>query len=230
MYTLGIDTSSRTCSIALLKEDCLLIEMTLGDTHSHSRKLLSLIHYALERAALEIDQIDCFAVALGPGSFTGLRIGISTLKGLCMATQKPIVGVSSLEALSYSVPNNPALICPLLDARKKQVYTSLFRYREKKLVRLIEDMVLYPEELIKRINERVIFLGDGVDVYRDLIEEKIGDLALFLPRFFNQPRAASVAGIGMMKHSLGEALDPRDLKPTYIRRSEAEIKWEERQK
>lgn len=206
------------------------MEMILCDTHSHSRKLLSLINDVLERAALRIDQIDCFAVSIGPGSFTGLRIGISTLKGLCLANGKPIVGVSTLEALSYSVPPNPALICPLLDARKKQVYSALFQYREKKLVRLIGDVVLYPEELLKRIDEKVIFVGEGVDVYRGLIEEKIGDLAIFLPRFFNQPRGASIAGIGMMKLSRGETSHPRDLKPAYIRRSEAELKWEERQK
>lgn len=162
MYSLGINTSTKTCSVALLKEHSLIIEITLSDTLSHSRKLLSLINYALDRVKIKISEIDVFAVSTGPGSFTGLRIGIGTLKGLCLATGKPIVGVSTLEALSYSIPYNSALICPILDARNNEVYTSLFRYQDKRLVRLIDDMVISPEELLPKIKEKVIFLGDGV--------------------------------------------------------------------
>jgi len=230
MYSLGIDTSTKTCSVALLKDHSLIIEITLSDNLSHSRKFLSLINYALDKARIKISEIDCFAVSTGPGSFTGLRIGIGTLKGLCLATGKPIVGVSTLEALSYSIPYNSALICPILDARKNEVYTSLFRYQDKRLVRLIDDMVISPEELLPKIKEKVIFLGDGVEVYKDIILEKLDDLAIFLPRFFNQPRGTNVAEIGMIKLNRGETLNLHDLKPTYIRRSEAEIKWKERHK
>jgi tRNA threonylcarbamoyladenosine biosynthesis protein TsaB len=230
MNFLGIDTSTKTCSIAVTKDDSLVTEMTLCNNLSHSRKLLSLIDDTLEKAGIDIDKIDGIAVSTGPGSFTGLRIGIGTVKGLCMAASKPIVGVSTLEVLSYPVPDHSALICPLLDARKKEVYTSLFQYKNNRLTRLAEDMVVSPFEILKRIDEKTIFLGEGAEVYRELIIEKLSDLAVFLPQFFNQPRGASVAAIGLKKYQEGELLSLQDLKPVYIRRPEAEIKWEEKQK
>lgn len=206
-----------------------MIEMTLCDTLSHSRKLLSLINYAVEKIGIDINTIDGYAVSTGPGSFTGLRIGIGTIKGLAMASGKPVVGISTLEALSYSVFLNPALICPILDARKNEVYASLFRYQEGKLVRLIDDMVISPKELLSNINEKTIFLGDAVGVYKDFILEMLDDQALFLPGSFNHPRGSSVANLGALKFNNGEAVNLSDLKPTYIRRSEAEIKWEIKQ-
>jgi tRNA threonylcarbamoyladenosine biosynthesis protein TsaB len=206
-----------------------MIEMTLCDTLSHSRKLLSLINYAVEKIGIDINTIDGYAVSTGPGSFTGLRIGIGTIKGLAMATGKPVVGISTLEALSYSVSLNPALICPILDARKNEVYTSLFRYQDSKLIRLTDDMVISPKELLSNINEKAIFLGDAVSVYKDFILEMLDDQALFLPGSFNHPRGSSVANLGALKFNNGEAVNLNDLKPTYIRRSEAEIKWETKQ-
>jgi tRNA threonylcarbamoyladenosine biosynthesis protein TsaB len=230
MYFLGIDTSTKTCSIAVTKGGSLVTEMTLCNNLSHSRKLLSLIDDTLEKSGTDIRHIDGIAVSTGPGSFTGLRIGIGTVKGLCMAAPKPIIGVSTLEVLSYPVSGHSSLICPLLDARKKEVYTSFFKYKNNKLTRLSEDMVISPLELLKKIDEKTVFIGEGAEVYRNLISEKLNDLAVFLPKSFNQPRGVSVAEVGMMKYKEGELLSLHDLKPAYIRRSEAEIKWEEKEK
>ena len=230
MYFLGIDTSTKTCSTAVTKDDFLVTETTLCNSLSHSKKLLSLIDDTLEKAGIDIHQIDSIAVSTGPGSFTGLRIGIGTVKGLCLAAPKPIIGVSTLEALSCPVSDHSSLICPLLDARKKEVYTSLFRYKNNRLTRLSEDMVISPLELLKKIDEKTVFIGEGAEVYRNMITEKLSDRAVFLPKFFNQPRGVCVAKMGMMKYREGEISGLHDLKPAYIRRSEAEIKWEEKKK
>jgi tRNA threonylcarbamoyladenosine biosynthesis protein TsaB len=182
MKVLGIDTSTMTGSIGLIEDDRPLGQYSLSIEVTHSERLMNAIDRLLEGVRIKLDSIDGFAVSIGPGSFTGLRIGLGTVKGLCMATGKHAASVSTLEALASNMPFCSNLICPVLDARKKEVYTALFRYNaDGRIIRLTEDMVLSPDLLVEKIQEPAVFSGDGVYVYRDFLKKRLGDYAFFAP-------------------------------------------------
>jgi tRNA threonylcarbamoyladenosine biosynthesis protein TsaB len=167
---------------------------------------------------------DGFAVTTGPGSFTGLRIGISTVKGLGFATKKPVAGVSTLDALAYQFPLFPHLICPVLDARKGQIYTALYESTgHMKWKRVIEDCAVEPGEWLKQVHDPCLFVGDGTFVYAELIREILGDLAHFAPAYLNRVRASVVGYIGMKQILDGQTTDV-ELVPHYIRKPDAKIK------
>ena len=226
MKILGIDTSTMTGSIGLIEDDRPLGQYSLSIEVTHSERLMNAIDRLLEGVRVKLDAIDGFAVSIGPGSFTGLRIGLGTVKGLCMATGKHAVSVSTLEALASNMPFCSNLICPILDARKKEVYTALFKYSaDGRIIRLTEDMVLSPELLVEQIQEPVVFSGDGVYVYRDFLKKRLGGYAFFAPVNSILPSGLSVAGIGMDRLKRGETIKDTEV-PAYIRKSEAEVKLE----
>jgi tRNA threonylcarbamoyladenosine biosynthesis protein TsaB len=172
--------------------------------------------------------LDGWAISLGPGSFTGLRIGVSTVKGLSFATGKPVAGVSTLDVLASQIAPTSHLICPILDARKKEVYAAFYRYGEGDcLKRLSTYMAIRPEDLAKKIEQPTIFLGNGVKTYGDFLLSALPSLAIFPPALLHLPHGSTVAKLGFELLEKGERLDISAFTPIYVRPSEAEIKWQE---
>ena len=171
-----------------------------------------------------LSQVEGIAVAVGPGSFTGLRIALSTAKGLAVAADKPLVGVSTLEAMAWTLPFCAYLICPILDARKGEIYCSLFRHEGGRLIRVMDEAALSPDILISRIQEQTVFIGDGLAVYADLLKGRLKELALFPPFSQRGGRAAAVAELGRRRFLQGERDEISGLAPRYLRPSEAELR------
>jgi tRNA threonylcarbamoyladenosine biosynthesis protein TsaB len=229
MRVLGIDTSTLCGSVGLIEGEQVLCEYSLNRKISHSERVLKTIDRVLEDSGVLIGEIDGFAISIGPGSFTGLRIGVSVVKGLAFATGKPVAGVSTLDALAQNVRYSPYLICPLLDARKGEVYTALYRNSGKDgLIKLSPEMAMKPVDLLEKIEEKALFLGNGVYPYGDLICRKLGDMAHIAPFPFNFVHGAVVAQLGSHNLEKGQYLDVDGFAPQYIRKSDAELKWEEK--
>ncbi len=234
MLILALETSTLTGSVALVdaspQKTKIIGEITLNLQSTHSERLMPSIHRLLEDASLKIAEIQGIALALGPGSFTGLRIGVSTVKGLAYALKIPVVGVSTLEALACNVPYSSSMICPVLDARKKEVYAAFFRGDGTgRIDRVSEDWVIPPEELCRRVTTETLFLGDGAEVYAEILKNA-GPSVSFAAPSLSLPRALNVAGLSLPKFQRGETLDLFTFTPIYIRRSEAEIHYEAKEK
>lgn len=223
MLVLGIETSTMQGGAALVGDDGLCSEYTLNVAATHSERLLPAIERMLGDAGVGLDALSGIAVSIGPGSFTGLRIGLSTVKGLAYATGLPVVGVPTLEALASSVAFAREPVCPVLDARKQEVYAGLFRCTRGIPLRVMEDTALAPEALCAKIRRPTIFLGDGVAVYGELFRRLLGDRMLIAPPYSRGARPACVAELGRQRLLRGER-DPIDtLVPRYLRPSEAEL-------
>ena len=223
MKLLAVDTSTRACSVAVVDQDRLACEITTGPTGTHSTHLLRLIRMALELAEMELRGLDGLAVCVGPGSFTGLRIGVSTVKGLAFATAKPVAGVSSLEALAQPCLPWPHLICAMLDARKGEVYAARYRARDGRLEHEGREVVLSIEDALDGIDEACLFVGDGARRYREPIDSKLGPLALFPAPSQDIIRASTVAALAQRQFAWQENEDLDRLVPRYIRQSDAEL-------
>lgn len=222
MRIIGIDTAAKGCSVAMVENESLLSEVTKVSSHTHAIHLMEMIHQALSMSGFELDGVDGFAVTKGPGSFTGLRIGISTVKGLAAASGKPAVGVSSLEVLAFQLVTSSVLICPVLDARKNEVYVSRYRFDGSVLRQETETCVLPPDEAVSGINEPCIFVGDGAHLYRDIIGHVVGEFASFASPYYSVLRASTVAALGIEKFKIKKEYDSGRLLPHYIRNSDAE--------
>jgi len=230
MKVLGIDTSTMSGSIGLIQDEGILSDYLLNISVTHSERLLDAIDLVLRKANVAIEELDGFAISLGPGSFTGLRIGVSTVKGLSYATRKPVVGVPTLDILASQISPTPYLICPIMDARKGEVYTAFYRYEEQNsLKRLSEYLAIRPVELEQMINEQTIFIGDGVKTYGEDLRNSLKSFSLFPPAPLHLPHGAAVARLGLGLLQKGELLDLATFTPLYVRPSEAEIKWRDRQ-
>ena len=218
MIVLAVESSAIAASVALQKDDHLLAEMTLNRGNTHSENLLPMVETLLERLDLTTDDIDLFAVSVGPGSFTGVRIGVATVKGLAFGKGKPCVGVSTLEALAENLAFlSDKLICPVMNARRNQVYTALFRSNE----RLLPDMAISVEELEKILSaypDPVLFVGDGYDLVTSQIQHEF----LPIPERLRLQSAASVASVALRKAQNGNTIDDARLAPVYLRPSQAE--------
>jgi tRNA threonylcarbamoyladenosine biosynthesis protein TsaB len=230
MKVLGIDTSTTCGSIGLIHDESVISEYLLDLSVTHSERLLDGIDLVLRKAHHALGDLDGFAISLGPGSFTGLRIGVSTVKGLAFAAQKPVVGVSTLDVLASQVSPTPYLICPIIDARKGEVYSASYRYEEfNHLKRLSEYQAIRPEVLSGMLKEPTIFLGDGVKKYGDDLQNSLKSFALFSPTALHIPHGSAVARLGAELLMRGEVLDLAAFSPLYVRASEAEMKWQSRQ-
>ena len=231
MKILGIDTTGQTASAALVEGDKLIAEFTMNYKLTHSQTILPMIADILERTETDKASIDCIACACGPGSFTGLRIGAATAKGFALALDKPIVAVPTLDALAYNVFETNKFICPIMDARRNQVYTGLYHCR-RSLEIVMEQCAMDMMDLIRKLNdmgERVIFLGDGVPVYREMAEKNLTVEYDFVPASNNRQRAASVASLGMEYFRQGKTITAEEFEPDYLRKSQAEREREERE-
>lgn len=224
MLILGIDTSSPKGSIAVTLKNKVISETTVSVQTSYSKKLFPLIDSTLQKNNIVLSQILAFAVSAGPGSFTGLRLGVSAALGFSLSLEKPVIPIETLSAMAHTIPYTEFLICPIIDARKGELYTAFFKYGKDKKVRRIEnDRVIRPEILINEINQPTIFFGTGVDVYGGILRRELKDKAIFSDCFLNSI-AASAAKLAYMKIQKGGHEDFAQLKLKYVRRSEAEIK------
>ncbi len=222
---LALETATMCGSIAVVSNNRCLAEFSLQTVETHSRRLLAGVDWLLHEAKLDWSQIDAVAVSLGPGSFTGLRIGLATAKGLALAAGIKLIGVGTLDCLAAQLfALGDILICPVLDARKKEVYCGFYKCDEQGIPRLQgEYQVISPEALCETINEPVVLLGDGVRVYGDLFQEKLSDRLKVVPQGIYFPRAATTGLLALDKWRENEFLDPAGAAPIYIRPSEAEL-------
>lgn len=225
MKILAIDSSGMTASCAIAQEDRILAEFNVNNKKTHSQTLLPMIDTIKNILEADINEIDAVAISKGPGSFTGLRIGSATAKGIALAIDKPVIEISSLETMAYQIFGTDAVICPLMDARRSQVYTSLFEYRDDVFGRISDDEPMDILELIAKVNalgRKVVFLGDGVPVYSKTIAQNIEVSYLFAPAFQNRQRAAALAILAFEYAKRNEFTDPDMHRPEYLRLSQAE--------
>lgn len=230
MYILGIETATKTGGVAIVSENGVLAEYTLNIEVTHSERLMSTVDRVLKATGFTLANIDGYGVSIGPGSFTGLRIGLSTIKGLAFATGKPVAAVPTLRALAWNIPFSRYPVCPLLDARKKEVYAGLYRYDGGNYVQEMPDAVISLAEMAGKIAGEILFTGEGARLFTGDIQRSFGDRAHFAPLSSSVPSAASVAEIALMMLKAGQQTDPDELVPMYIRRPEAEVAWEKRQR
>lgn len=222
MKILTIDTSSSCSSVALSDGTTLLGECILGEDRSASGRLPDAISKLLAAAGLTPDDLDAFATSLGPGSFTGVRLGIALVKGLALATGKPALGFSSLAMLAMNLPHCAVQVAPLFDARKKEVYAGLYRCSDAPEP-LAADCVVAPEKFLASLKAPTLFVGEGALRYRELIQDTLGDLALFPAWHVHLPRAAAGATLALEAARRGDFIPLALLNPSYLRASEAEI-------
>ncbi len=225
MLVLGLDTATWFTSVGLVRDGGILAEESRRVQTGHADVLLPLVRRLVSRSGIGLTELDGIGVSIGPGSFSGLRVGLNTAKGLCYALGLALVGVSTLEALAATVYDWQGRMCVLLDARRKEVYAAVFvRDQHRRLRRLTPDMVLAPNELGAHISPPCLFLGDGAEAYRGLIQDRYGDAAQSLSWARCHPSGIAVARLALPRLEAGESDDVGKLVPRYVRLSEAERK------
>ena len=240
MRILALDSSGLVAGVAVLeseneKKDAQTIaEYTVNYKKTHSQTLLPMLDEIVKMTELDLDTIDAIAIASGPGSFTGLRIGSATAKGLGLALKKPLVEVPTLEGLAYNLCGTEGLICPIMDARRGQVYTGIYACADNELKVMEEQMAVPIEELaekLKKYNQKVTFLGD-VPAFRERLKnELLADMKIqFAPAHLNRQRAAAVGALGMNYYREGRTVTAMEHRPDYLRVSQAERERAEREK
>lgn len=228
MKILAVDTSSTVASAAIVDGEKLVCECVLNNKLTHSQTLMPMIDEVFKKSELTPLDIDVFAVSNGPGSFTGLRIGVTTIKGLAHAAKKPVCGVNTLEALAYNLPFCPYIIAPIMDARREQVYNAFYKWENGTLKEVASPRAISLEDCMNellKLGEKVVFLGDGVAVFREKIKDTLKEQALFTPQLACTGRAACVAEAAKNK----ETISYGELAPVYLRKSQAEREAEERE-
>ena len=235
MRILGLDSSGLVAGVAIIEDDRLLAEYTTDYKKTHSQTLLPMLDELRKMIDLDLNTVDAIAIAAGPGSYTGLRIGSATAKGLGFALQKPLVEVPTLEGLAWNLWGTDCLVCPIMDARRNQVYTGVYSYvavgEGFQLKTLAEGAAMDVEELIAKLNtmgRKVIFLGDGVPVYGQVLREKLKVEYGFAPAGCNRQRAANVAALGAVYYAQGKTVTAAEHAPEYLRKSQAEREQEEK--
>ncbi len=245
MRVLAIDSSGLTATVAIVEDDRTIAEYTVNYKKTHSQTLLPMIDEMVRMVDADLNDLDAIAVSGGPGSFTGLRIGSATAKGLGLALNKPLIHVPTVDALAYSIYGCEDIICPIMDARRKQVYTGIYTFvrneekqeeagcSEPKFRVLRVQMAISVEDLIRRLNiygKRVVFLGDGVPVYAEMLAQGLKVPYTFAPSFMNRQRAAVVGALGIQYYRRGRYETAAEHKPEYLRMSQAERERAEREK
>ena len=232
MKVLGIDSSGMVASIAVVEDMQMLGEYTINYKKTHSQTLLPMLDEVAKMIELDLADIDVIAVAAGPGSFTGLRIGSATAKGLGLALKKPLVSVPTLEGIAFNFCGSDKVICPMMDARRSQVYTGIYEF-DGNTLRKVEDQMAVPvEEILEKLNtigKEVVLAGDGVPVYMEQIEKYLKVPYLVAPAHLNRQRAGAVAVLGMQYAKEGKTETAMEHKPDYLRLSQAERERAEKQ-
>ena len=232
MKILALDSSGLVASVALLENDNLVAEFTVNNKKTHSQTLLPMLDEVVKAAGIELDTVDAIAIAAGPGSFTGLRIGAATVKGLSLALDKPIIPVPTLEGLAYNFWGSDRLICPIMDARRNQVYTGIYAFESGNMKVLEPQMAVDIEviaEKLCRYGRNVVFLGDGVPVFRQKLESGLleqltaaGNQFAFAPAHVNKQRAGAVGTLALQYIREGRTETADEHQPEYLRMAQAE--------
>lgn len=218
-------------SCAVIDENMVLGEYSLNQDFSHSEKLVPVIKEILDSLNLELSEIDLYGVSLGPGSFTGLRIGVATIKAFAHLFDKPVVGVSTMEALAFNLPYNN-IVVPMIDARRDRVYTGIYSWKDEELITLMEPDALEVDILMEKLDENyedIVVNGDGTLLHRERIKEKLQDKVKFASIGSNSCRAASVGELALIKYNKGQRDNFYTLAPDYLRRSQAERQLKEKE-
>jgi tRNA threonylcarbamoyladenosine biosynthesis protein TsaB len=229
MAILAIDTSTDLMSVAVVDEAAVLASYEVLAERPHAAELPQAVTRVLAAAGLTLPQIEALAIDLGPGSFTGLRIGLAFVKALAFATRRPVIGVPSLDVLAAGVPYAAGAICPILDARQRKLYAARYRAGEPGPVREVEPMLGSIDDVVGVAGQGpTLFLGDGLRVYRDVLTERLGARATFVPPELWLPRAATLGRLALPRLRAGQ-LDPaRDLVPLYLHAMTAMIRPSDR--
>ena len=230
MTILAIESSALVASVAIMTEETMLAEYTVNYKKTHSQTLLPMLDELVKMLELNLQEVDAIAVAAGPGSFTGLRIGASTAKGLGLALDKPLVAVPTVDALAYNLYETAGIICPLMDARRNQVYTGLYCYHNGRFKVRKEQFTTTVEDLIQEINsygEPVIYLGDGVEAYHAILTQLTNVPFSFAPMHLSKQRAGALGALAIQYIKAGNTIAASDFAPTYLRKPQAEREREE---
>ena len=224
MRILALDSSGLVATVAIVEDEQTIAQYTVNYKKTHSQTLLPMVDEIVNMTDFDLSTVDAIAVAGGPGSFTGLRIGSATAKGLGLALNKPLIHVPTVDGMAYNLFGNKGLICPIMDARRNQVYTGIYRF-ENEFTVMEEQMAISVDELIEKINyygEKVTFLGDGVPVYKAQLEERLNVEYCFAPAHVNRQSAAAVGTLAMRYYSEGRIETACEHQPDYLRVSQAE--------
>ncbi|WP_010169080.1 tRNA (adenosine(37)-N6)-threonylcarbamoyltransferase complex dimerization subunit type 1 TsaB [Candidatus Epulonipiscium viviparus] len=223
MLILAIDSSSQSGSVAFIRDGKILGEFFINDKLTHSVTLMPMLESLTSILNIQLADICAIAIAAGPGSFTGLRIGAASAKAMCLALNIPIIAVNTLDILAAAAPAGNQIICPILDARKNQVYTATYT---TPTTRTSEYLAIELDDMLAKFtveNSQVYFVGDGLNVYRHKITEALGDAATFAPSFIEYTRASALAMIAETKYKNGETTNANTFAPIYIRKPQAEL-------
>ncbi len=234
MQILALDSATNVASVAVLNSQKILAEFNLNTRKTHSERLMPMVSQVLDYAELTLEAIDGFVISIGPGSFTGLRIGLATMKSLAFFTEKPLVGVTTLDGLAANCKGTEALICPVLQARKNELYSALYINGIGGQERISDYLAISPEKLIASLSqfnaEKIIFLGDGTGMLPENLEELLQADCLIASELQRLPRAAAVGFLGLKKLEQGFSDDISRLTPLYIKASAAEERLKNKQK
>jgi universal bacterial protein YeaZ len=225
MRILGIDSSGLVATVAVIDEKEMVAEYTVNYKKTHSQTLLPMIDEIVKMIELDLDTIDAIAISAGPGSFTGLRIGSATAKGLGLALNKPLISVPTVDGLAFNLYSTEKIICPIMDARRSQVYTGIYTFIENQFTILEPQMAVSIQEIAKKLNtleKEVIFLGDGVPVYKEILATLMTTPYTFAPVHMSRQRAGAVAALGLQYMETGDIQTATEHQPEYLRLSQAE--------
>lgn len=225
MRILAIDSSGLVATVAILEDDQTIAEYTVNYKKTHSQTLLPMLDEIVKMTEFDLSTVDAIAVAGGPGSFTGLRIGAATAKGLGLALNKPLIHIPTVDGLAYNLYGTAGLICPIMDARRSQVYTGLYRFANDEFQVVEQQMAISLQELVEKLNqygERVTFLGDGVPVYKEELKKELQVEYSFALAHMNRQSAAAVGALGMKYYEEGRIETATEHRPDYLRLSQAE--------
>ena len=233
MTILAIDSSALPLSVAVLRDELLIAEYTITLKLTHSETLMPVLDDVLKRTGVELSEIDAFATAAGPGSFTGLRIGSATVKGLGDALRVPVIPVPTLKAMAYNVLSHDGIIVPIMDARRRNVYTGIFEYEKDELKTLLPQCAIPFTELLAKVREygrNTYFLGDGVKIFKEEINEELDIPHYFAPPHLCMQRSGAVAVLAAKMYEKGEFSDAGAHRPDYIKATQAEQEKKEAEK
>ena len=228
MKILALESSATTASVAVVTEELVMAEYTIDHKKTHSQTLLAMVDEMLKMADIQLEELDAIAVSGGPGSFTGLRIGSATAKGLGLALNIPLIHVPTIDAMAYNFYGTDRLICPMMDARRTQVYTGIYKNNDTFEIIKKQDIVLIKDitEELNNIGKPVLLLGDGAQVNKAYLEENLTVPYLFAPLNLNRSKAASVGALGVKMYAEGKTESAAEHVPEYMRATQAERELE----